>query len=183
MLAASDALAPIVAERRQAIWNVRAPRGEGLFAGVDPGEEEVALAPLPRDQALALDYAHVGLSVDDHPILLLRPRLPKKTKSAADLLRTRHGSRASVAGMVICRQRPMTASGVVFLTLEDETGFANLILYSRVFEQFRHVATTSPLVLAHGKVERDGEVVYLLPDALEPLSMQRELPGMSRDFH
>jgi error-prone DNA polymerase len=130
-----------------------------------------------------LDYEHVGLSVDDHPMLFLRPSLPKKIKSAAELLRTRHGSRASTAGMVICRQRPMTASGVVFLTLEDETGFSNLILYSRVFEAQRHVATTSQLIVAHGKVERDGDVVYLIPDKLEPLSMQRSLPGMSRDFH
>jgi error-prone DNA polymerase len=183
MLAASNALAPLIAERREAIWSVRAPRGEGLFAGVDSDEPKIALPPLPRDQALMLDYVHTGMSVDDHPMLLMRPSLSKKIKSAVDLLRIPHGSRASTAGMVICRQRPGTASGVVFLTLEDETGFSNLILYARVFEQQRHVATTSNLILAHGKVERDGDVVYLIPDKLEALSMQRTLPGMSRDFH
>jgi error-prone DNA polymerase len=183
LLAASDALAPLVADRRDAIWSVRAPRGVGMFEGVDPEEPKVALAPIPRVQALALDYAHVGLSVDDHPMMFLRPSLPKKIKSASDLLGARHGSRASTAGMVICRQRPMTASGVVFLTLEDETGFSNLILYERVFEEQRHVATTSHLLVAHGKVERDGDVVYLIPDRLEPLAMQSALPGMSRDFH
>ena len=88
----------------------------------------------------------------------------------------------STAGLVICRQRPGTASGVVFVTMEDETGFINLILWSRTFEKWRHVATTSSMLVAHGKVERQGEVVYVVPDRLEKLTML-DAPAMSRDFH
>jgi error-prone DNA polymerase len=83
--------------------------------------------------------------------------------------------------MVICRQRPGTASGVVFITLEDETGFVNLILWPKTFERWRYVATTSSLLVAHGKVERDGSVVYVVPDRLERLSLY-DVPAMSRDF-
>ena len=92
--------------------------------------------------------------------------------------------------MVICRQRPGTASGVVFITLEDECGFINLILWPKTFERFRHVATTSSLLAVHGKVERgDGDVIYIVPDQLDRLGLLdaaasvSELPSMSRDFH
>jgi error-prone DNA polymerase len=97
------------------------------------------------------------------------------------------GARVSTAGLVICRQRPMTASGVVFVTLEDETGFINLILYARVFDEHRHVATTSSLLCAHGKIEREGDVVYVVPTRLERLEIEAmktaHVPAMSRDFH
>ena len=86
----------------------------------------------------------------------------------------------STAGLVICRQRPQTASGVVFVTLEDETGFVNLILWADTFERWRHVATTSSMLTAHGKVERDGDVVYVVPDRLETLSLG-DMPSASRD--
>jgi error-prone DNA polymerase len=88
----------------------------------------------------------------------------------------------TTAGLVICRQRPGTASGVVFITMEDETAFINLILYARVFDAFRHVATTSSLLVAHGKIERDGDVLYVIAERLQPLD-RRSFPGMSRDFH
>jgi len=93
-----------------------------------------------------------------------------------------HGALVSTAGLVICRQRPQTASGVVFVTLEDETGFINLILWARTFERWRHVATTSALLAAHGKIERQGAVVYVVPDRLEAVGIH-EVPSMSRDFH
>jgi error-prone DNA polymerase len=94
----------------------------------------------------------------------------------------------SSAGLVICRQRPGTASGVVFITMEDETGFINLIVYSRIFDEFRHVATTSSLLLAHGLIERDGEVVYVVVQRLEKLVVRAlgtriDEVSMSRDFH
>jgi error-prone DNA polymerase len=95
-----------------------------------------------------------------------------------------HGESVSTAGLVICRQRPQTASGVVFITMEDETGFVNLILWNRTFDRWRHVATTSSLLAAHGKVERDGDVVYVVPERLEALGLSdgKDLPSMSRDF-
>jgi len=129
-----------------------------------------------------LDYERTGLSVTDHPMRLLRPNLPPGTKNGSELLAIPHGRRVSTAGLVICRQRPGTASGVVFITMEDETGFINLILYARVFEAFRHVATTSSLLMAHGKIERDGDVLYVIVERMEPVQ-RRSFPSVSRDFH
>jgi error-prone DNA polymerase len=139
---------------------------------------------LTRAEQLSLDYERTGLSVTDHPMKLLRPRLPSRVKSSRGLSDAPHGSPISVAGLVICRQRPATASGVVFVTMEDELGFLNLILYAHVFEKLRHVATTSALLLAHGKVEKEGEVVYVIVERLESLRVtEANLPAMSRDFH
>ena len=100
--------------------------------------------------------------------------------------------------MVICRQRPGTASGVVFITMEDEYGFSNLVLWSKVFEEYRHVATTSRLLMVHGRIERSDDpkgskpadpkapqsVVYVIAERLENLDSQLPaLDSMSRDFH
>jgi len=93
----------------------------------------------------------------------------------------KNGVNIRYASLVICRQRPQTASGVVFVTLEDETGFVNLILWAATFERWRHVATTSSLLAAHGKVERDGDVIYVVPDRLEALELGG-MPSASRDF-
>src|ERR1700754_4432675 len=114
---------------------------------------------------------------------VLRGTLPREYKSSRDLLSMAHGARVSTAGLVICRQRPGTASGVVFVTMEDETGFINLVLWARVFERFRHVATTTSLLIAHGKIERttskpqgDGpehDVIYIVANRLEALGSGR----------
>ena len=170
-------------ERREALWAVRAPRDPGLFEGRVARPRTPKLRPLSRAEQLSLDYERTGISVGDHPMKLLRQELPPRIKSSYELGRARHGEPISVAGLVICRQRPGTASGVVFITMEDELGFLNLILWARVFDEQRHVATTSHLLLAHGKVEREGEVVYVVVDRLEPLKSQKPMVSMSRDFH
>ncbi len=113
---------------------------------------------------------------------LLRQRLPRSIKSSLDLAKLTHGKRVSTAGLVICRQQPGTAKGVVFITMEDEHGFINLILYAHVFEQFRFIANNNSILLAHGKMERDGEVLYVLVSRIEPVT-QHAFPSMSRDFH
>jgi error-prone DNA polymerase len=181
-LAHADALAGFGLARREAMWKVRAPRDRGLFAGLELGDGVPDLPPLTRAEQLVLDYETTGIAVEDHAMKVVRPRLPRHYKSARDLAQTPNGARVSTAGMVICRQRPGTASGVVFVTLEDETGFVNLILWAKTFERLRHVATTSSLLVAHGKVERQGDVVYVIPDRLERLALV-DVPAMSRDFH
>jgi error-prone DNA polymerase len=180
-LAHAGALAGFGLGRREAMWKVRAPREQGLFAGIDLGDEMPALPELTRAEQLVLDYETTGVAVGDHAMKVVRPRLPAHYKSARDLATTAHGVRVSTAGMVICRQRPQTAGGVVFVTLEDETGFVNLILWSSIFERWRHVATTASMLVAHGKVERQGDVVYVVPDRLEELDLY-DMPAMSRDF-
>jgi error-prone DNA polymerase len=188
LLAEAGALEGLVAGRREAIWKVQAPRGEGLFAGVELGDEAPTFGPLSRRDQLSFDYERTGLSVTDHPMALARTTLPESIRSSKDLVTLKQGTRASTAGLVICRQRPGTASGVVFITMEDEHGFVNLIVYSRIFEELRHVATAYPLLVAHGLIERDGKVVYLVVQRLEPLVTpalqgRGEPWAVSRDFH
>jgi error-prone DNA polymerase len=186
-LAEAGALEALVACRREAIWKAGAPRAEALFAGVEACEPSPGLPPLTRAEQLTLDYARTGLSVKDHPMRLARQGLSSRIKSASEVAKLPARARVSSAGLVICRQRPGTASGVVFVTMEDETGFINLILYSRIFDEFRHVATTSTLLLAHGLIEREGEVVYIVVQRLEKLVVTALQPiesvSMSRDFH
>jgi error-prone DNA polymerase len=181
-LAEAGALEPLVPGRRRAMWRVHAPEMVSLFGGTELGDPVPDLPPMSRATQLMLDYERTGLSVSDHPMRILRQELPKHVRSAKDLLTLPHGRPASTAGLVICRQRPGTAQGVVFITMEDETGFINLILYAKIFEHFRHVATTSSLLMAHGRTERDGEVLYVVVQRLEALD-RRKLPSVSRDFH
>jgi error-prone DNA polymerase len=182
LLARAGALVGLGLDRREAMWKVRGPRYDGLFEGAELSEERPTLRQLSRAQQLALDYRTTGVAVGDHAMKVVRAKLPPTYKSARDLASIPHGARVTTAGVVICRQRPGTASGVVFVTLEDETGFINLILWSSTFERWRHVATTSTMLIAHGKIEREGEVVYVIPDRLEPLELC-DVPSMSRDFH
>lgn len=194
-LAEAGALEELVSGRRQALWKARAPRTEGLFQSLDVREPETQLPPLRAVETLLLDYGRKGLSVDDHPVRYLRSKLRARcVVTAAALHRMPKGRPVTVAGLVVTRQRPGTANGVVFITLEDETGPMNLILYSGVFEANYLAARHAAILLAHGKVERhvtpvrSGEVgtetpvVHVVVEALERL----DVPGIeshSRDFH
>ena len=199
--------------RRTAVWSALAPKEAPLFANArrettkrqkeasfDQSSELEApfsppmvmdvpeLPPLTRVEQLLLDYERTGLSVADHPMRIVRPRLSKGVLSSAELAKVRHGTRVSSAGVVLSRQRPMTASGVVFITLEDEHGFVNLVIFAKTFERLRHVAVTSTMLLVTGKVERQAEkaeapVVYVVVEKLEKLTMRgKSVPAMSRDF-
>jgi error-prone DNA polymerase len=180
-LARAGALEGFGLGRREALWKTRAPHEDSLLAGLDLGDEKPTLAPMSRAEQMVLDYSTTGVAVGDHAMNVVRPTLPRHFKSARDLASMAHGERVSTAGLVICRQRPQTASGVVFVTLEDETGFVNLILWNATFERWRHVTTTSSLLAAHGKIERDGSVVYVVPERLERVEL-RDMPSASRDF-
>jgi len=206
-LAESGALDELCGGRREAIWKVVAPSPSGLFEGAESEEPRPRLGRMTRAEQLVLDLERTGVSVADHPMKLLRARLPPKTRSSRDLLSLRGGTRVSTAGMVICRQRPGTASGVVFITMEDELGFTNLVLWTRVFEKYRSIATGSRLLMVHGKIERSDEkpakggsrlpshlpppdpgvpesVVYVVAERLERLDAHLpDMVGMSRDFH
>jgi error-prone DNA polymerase len=190
-LAEAGALESLAPERRQAMWKVRAPESGELFELALPNERETALPPLAPVEQLRFDYARIGLSVSDHPMRHLRARMKKKGVITSDQLwHVRHGTQVKVAGLVLSRQRPMTASGVVFITLEDETGMINLILTPDIFEGARRTAVHSALLVAHGKVERtprssaeeEHPVIHVLVDKLESLQLPGGLEARSRDF-
>jgi error-prone DNA polymerase len=198
-LAESGALDTLTGGRRQALWSVAAPPLEGLFEGKGRGEAAPRLPAMSRAEQLVLDYERTGVSVSDHPMRILRPKLPKRFKTSRDILALRSGAKVSVGGLVICRPRPATASGVVFVTMEDEHGFLNLVVWSKVFDAHHQVATTARLLAVHGKIERSdaakgsagrpdpnvpSAVVYVVAERLEKLDA--ELPALvpvSRDFH
>jgi error-prone DNA polymerase len=190
-LAEAGALESLTVGRRQAMWKVRAPENGRLFARARPNEPDPVLLPLAQVEQLRFDYARIGLSVADHPMRHLRARMKKKGVISSDQLwHVRHGTLVKVAGLVLSRQRPMTASGVVFITLEDESGMVNLILTPDIFEGSRRLAVHSGLLLAHGKVERnprssaEGEhpVIHVLVSKLEALQLPGGLEARSRDF-
>ncbi len=155
-LAAAGALSALEPERKNALWRLEAPRTPGLFEHLDAQEPEVSLTPLRPVEQLMLDYAQKGLSVNDHPLRYYRRRLRKiGATRAADLPYLPAGKVIFTAGLVLNRQRPATASGVVFMTLEDETGIVNLILQASIFERFEAIACQSALLLVRGRVERE----------------------------
>jgi len=197
-IAESGALDGLVGHgRREALWAVMPSAPKGLFEGLPvDGTEQPAFAPMPRAEQLVLDYERTGLSVADHPMRHVRPRLPTGSISSRELAHKKPKDRVQLAGLVICRQRPATASGVVFATLEDEFGFVNLVLWAKTFERFRHVATGSSLLFVRGVVDRDGpkgEVIHVIATHLSKLALPRskgstggkgpKVPPMSRDFH
>jgi DNA polymerase III alpha subunit len=160
-----------------------------LFEGHDVNEPAVKLPELRPAQQLLLDYDRKGLSVSDHPMNHLRARLKSKgIVRAADLEYLSQGTAVRVAGLVLSRQQPGTASGVVFITLEDETGFVNLIVYRHVFEQLRMVARHASLLLASGTVEREPNLPpksrveeSATAPTLPSAELSRELSAMSAD--
>jgi error-prone DNA polymerase len=199
-LAEAGAFETLLPGRRQALWRSRAPRAPGLFEDKSWVEPEVRLPALHASEALLLDYQHKNLSVGDHPMRHVRKTLGSRTVlSSLELRDRKKGELVSVAGVVICRQQPGTASGVVFITLEDEHGFANLILWRAVYEKFRLPARHSSILLAHGEVERqvradgsnlhqtghaDAAVIHLIVRSLERLDIPgRDIHATSRDFH
>ncbi|HEY5899193.1 MAG TPA: OB-fold nucleic acid binding domain-containing protein, partial [Burkholderiales bacterium] len=183
-LAAAGALQSIAGHRRQAHW---AAAGGDRRAPLDvPSHEDLpGLASPSEGEDIIADYASLGLTLGRHPLALLRHELRRlQLVTAEELMRRPHGSRAAMAGLVTCRQRPDTASGVIFVTLEDETGQANIVVWSTVVERQRHELLGARLLGVQGSIERDGEVVHLVARRLVDYShLLGPLSTASRDFH
>jgi error-prone DNA polymerase len=147
-------------------------------------ESPARLAPMDTGDQLVADFAAMGISTDNHPMAMLRAELDRRgIRSAAGIYSDgRDGERATLAGMVITRQRPGSAKGMMFMTVEDETGLANLVLTPPVFERYRQIARGELLILAQGKLEREGRVINLLVDHLERLRAADAPTVPSRDF-
>ncbi len=156
-----------------------------LFSGLPPGEPAVSLPAMPLSETVVQDYDSIGFSLNAHPVELIRQELNAlRVIPAAKLARLRNGQRVRVAGIVTCRQRPGTAKGVVFITLEDEGGMCNLIVRPEVWERDCWIARNRLALLAEGKIERQGPVVHVMATQLHDLSRRLvEIHGSSRDFH
>ena len=189
-LAAAGALAALAGHRRQAAWAAAAvPLQRDLFSGIAPREEAVSFAA-PREGAeIAADYRSLGLSLGRHPLALLRATLATLRYLPASALRER-GNNALVrcAGIVTCRQRPGTAGGVIFVTLEDETGCANVVVFKDLASRQRRLLLGSRLLGVAGQLQREGDgehaVVHLIAGRLfDHSELLGRLATASRNFH
>jgi error-prone DNA polymerase len=189
-LAEADAFASLDLNRRSAAWQALALSDESLplienYLHLQPPPH---LPPMPAPQEVRTDYATIGLSLRPHPVSFIRDILDKDNVIPAAALRDEkqypHGRRVKVAGLVLVRQRPGTASGVVFVTLEDETGIANLVLWSTVYERFRTATRYATLLQVEGQVQRESDVIHILAARLvDRTPLLRGMAQVSRDFH
>jgi len=188
-LALSGAFNEWAGDRRSALWRAgdswaNLPVSNGL-----PGfqeQENDNPAELPRMtlvERVEADYASCGLTAGDHPMAMVRGRL-KNVWKAAELEKAPQGQILQVAGAVICRQKPGTAKGVVFVSLEDESGVANLIVYPDCYERSRLTIIEEPFLLCRGRVQKERGVIHVIAENLNRLPLEETLPeGASHDFH
>ena len=166
-LADADAFRSIGLDRRQALWEVTTKdRPVAMFTGQaapDAVGENVALPLMSAPEHVVQDYASTSLSLKAHPVSFVREKLEQlRITPAKQLAMLKDGDPVKVAGLVLVRQRPGTAGGVCFMTIEDETGFANLVIFESLFEKFRREILQSRLIMAEGKLQIEGEVIHVI---------------------
>ncbi len=187
LLAEADAFASTGLSRRDALWAVKGLKGEvkvdsqaPLLAGLPLFEDTVALPVMALPQQVAEDYRTTSLSLKAHPCGFFRPMLNRLGVVAADRLQDfRNGRKVSVGGLVLIRQRPGTAKGVVFLTLEDETGVANAVVWKDCFDAHRRTVMSASFLVVHGKVQASEGVIHVVAESFTDLSA--ELARMKED--
>ncbi len=182
-LATVGALNGLARNRRHALWEMsRQDLQDDLFAeAFTPDNSAELLTPMPILERLRHDFALTGLTVGEHPMKHLRAKFPDLWR-ADELPLAKDGDRVRIGGSVICRQRPGTAKGVVFVSLEDESGVANAVLYPKLFESRRLVVTQHAALVIDGKVQDREGVIHVLAERIEPL-LAPDLPeGASHDF-
>ena len=199
-LAEADAFGSVGLTRRQALWAVKGLEAPPLplFAaephhgdGVADFEPAVTLPAAELGEEVSDDYRFLRLSLKAHPLALLRETLGERGNVPAErLAKLANGKRVTVAGLVLVRQRPGTAKGVVFATLEDETGVANIIVWPPVFERYRRTVLSSRLLVVDGTLQREGLVTHIIAKhvtdlscLLDLLAKSNAIPVASRDFH
>jgi error-prone DNA polymerase len=166
------------------LWAIKALRDEplALFAAANERgartiqeieEPTITLRPLTSGGEVVKDYRHVGLTLRRHPVELLRSELSqRRIVTCAEATQARDGRRLEAAGLVLVRQRPGSAKGVLFVTIEDETGIANLVVWPSVFERQRRIVLSAGMMSVHGRIQREGEVVHLVAQHLTDLSAE-----------
>ncbi|MGV3570063.1 MAG: error-prone DNA polymerase, partial [Ramlibacter sp.] len=193
-LAAADALRSLAGHRRQQVWEASAQqKAPGMLREAPIAEEALELPPAHEGEEIFFDYASTGFTLRRHPVALLRPRLARmKLLSAEQLHALPHNRKVGACGIVTVRQQPQTAHGTIFVTLEDETGPVNVIVWKHVREQQRDALLHSKLMAVRGVWQRDvdsgGQVRHLIAETLEDLTpllgrLGRHKRAESRDFH
>jgi error-prone DNA polymerase len=180
-LAEADAFASLGLTRREALWAVKGLRGTDgaetlpLFerSGKPRRQEEAdaLLPPMPPGESVVHDYRTLTFSLKGHPVSFLRDRLTRRGILPASALgEVRPERNVTTAGLVLVRQRPGTASGVIFATLEDETGIANVIIWPRTFERHRRVVLGSRMMAVSGRLQREGLVIHIVAEDFTDLT-------------
>ena len=187
-LADANALEALVPERRQASWILQGLWLDlPLFAGIpERGKSPPQSLPTPTAvEELQADYRTTGLSLSHHPVVMARNRLVKGGQQLEPLIRLFQqpsGSRVQIAGLISNRQRPGTASGVVFMTLEDETTMVNVIVWPGVWEQFRLLAATAVLIGIDGRLQREGEAISVVANRFWAVEDRPMVEVRARNF-
>jgi len=166
-LADADAFRSVGLDRRQALWQVTTKdKSTGLFSGqpsADEKTENISLPQMADSEHVVQDYAAMSLSLKAHPVSFVREKLQQlHVLSAKELATAKDGDFVKVAGLVLVRQRPGTAGGICFMTIEDETGFANLVIFQSLFDQYRKEILQSRLIMAEGKLQVEGQVIHVI---------------------
>jgi error-prone DNA polymerase len=168
--------------RRNALWEIEETRYNDLLPKARPTKQRSPLAPMTMPERVQADYETMNLTTGPHPMKLLRTDLPNAWR-AVDLPKAQHGSVIQIAGNVICRQRPGTAKGFVFVSLEDETGVSNAIVEPDLFEKLRLVITEEPFLIIEGEVQNTDNVVLIKTHHIRPIAQAQFAGSASYDFH
>jgi error-prone DNA polymerase len=189
VLADAGAMGSLSDSRRESLWDALAAepklKQRSLFEPLEPEDSsQNALPPMPPEEEVYADYRTTGLSLRAHPLAFHRKQLQELgARPASDLLSLRTGTRIRLAGLVLLRQRPSTARGITFVTIEDETGAANLIVHAKTWERFRAITRHSPMWLVDGRVESKDSVIHVVVRRVADLSKQLSAVAVrSRDF-
>jgi error-prone DNA polymerase len=166
-LADADVFRSLNHDRRKALWEVSAKdqpsaifRGKEIF---ENNENKLSLPEMSLSEHVVQDYASTTLSIKAHPLSFIRQQLKDlRVLSSCDLKNAKHGDIVKVAGLILVRQRPGTASGICFITLEDETGTSNLVVFKKLFDQYRKEIIQSRLLMVEGELQREGEVIHVI---------------------
>jgi error-prone DNA polymerase len=176
-LADADAFRSLGLDRREALWAVKALNRVGdqddlpLFSASRPerdSEPDARLPPMPLGRHVVEDYRRLSLSLKAHPVAFMRARLSQRGILRSDALdKTKSGTRVTVAGLVLVRQRPGTAKGVIFMTLEDEAGIANVIVWPKAFERLRALVIGARFLAVTGKLQNEAGVIHIVAERME----------------
>ncbi len=201
LLAEADAFRSLGLSRREALWAVKGLEADAAPLAAAPREAQIELPLMALAEQVAEDYRTTSLSLKAHPCAFFRRRLERLGAVPAERLKTmRDGARVAVGGLVLTRQRPGTANNVTFLTLEDETGPANAVIWNDRFQANRRTVMMASFLVVHGRMQKEGEVIHIVAERFtdltkalslmreepEPMTAGREVKGRlirSRDFH